>query len=47
MNHAGTLRVSLLLALGVIPIACGDTMQGSHDDGGGDTGGVPETRRTT
>jgi hypothetical protein len=39
MNRLGTLRVSLLLAIGVVPLACGGTTQRGTDDGeGNDTG---------
>lgn len=39
MNHLGALRVSLLLALGAVPVACGGTTQRSHDDGDSGSGG--------
>jgi hypothetical protein len=39
MNHVGALRVSLLLAIGVVPVACGGTVQRGNQDGeGADTG---------
>src|SRR5690349_7669495 len=39
MNHVGALRVSLLLAIGVVPVACGGTVQRGNEDGeGADTG---------
>ena len=36
MNHLGALRVSLLLAIGVVPVACGDS---DDDPDGGGAGG--------
>lgn len=36
MDHLGALRVSLLLAIGVVPVACGDS---DDDPDGGGTGG--------
>jgi hypothetical protein len=39
MNHVGALRVSMLLAIGVVPGACGGTVQRGEPDGeGADTG---------
>lgn len=39
MNHVGALRVSLLLAIGIVPVACGGTVQRGNQDGeGADTG---------
>jgi hypothetical protein len=39
MNHLGALRVSLLIAIGVVPVACGGTVQRGEDGGeGADTG---------
>jgi hypothetical protein len=35
MNHVGALRVSLLLAMGVVPGACGGTVQRGNQDGEG------------
>lgn len=39
MNHVGALRVSLLLAIGVVPVACGGSVQRAEpNDEGADTG---------
>jgi hypothetical protein len=35
MNHVGALRVSLLLAIGAVPAACGGTVQHGNGDGEG------------
>ncbi len=39
MNHLGALRVSLLLAIGVVPVACGGTVSNGDDDGDDGGGG--------
>lgn len=48
MNHVGALRVSLLLAIGVVPAACGGTVQRGNTDGeGADTGSGGSGATTT
>ena len=39
MTHLGVLRISLLLAIGVVPVACGGTMSKSNEGGDGAASG--------
>jgi hypothetical protein len=46
MNHLGSLRVSLLLAIGIVPVACGGTVQRGDDGGAGADAGTGSTPNT-